>query len=179
MLTTQLAKKYARAIFEVAVDEQKLSQFETQLAEVSAAIAGHAELLAFVNNPQIKAEAKKEIFEKLFKDSIDGYVYNFLMLLIDKHRESLLGSIAREYTVLANEAQGILEAKVTVASELSDGQKAKLIEKLQLTTGKKVVVEMKIDQSILGGMIVQIGDKRLDGSITRRMQELKTQLLAN
>lgn len=179
MLTTQLSQKYAKAIFEVAVDEHKLSEFGAELSQVSEVVSSHADLEAFINNPQVKAEAKKEVFEKLFKEDVSPMVYNFFMLLIDKRRESLLKEIASEYKALANAAQGIVEAEVTVAHELSKAQEDKLVEKLQITTGKTVVIETKIDKSILGGIVVRIGDKLIDGSVIRQMQALKTQLLAN
>lgn len=179
MLTTQLSQKYAKAIFALAVEEKKLSEFGAELSEVSEVVSGHAELAAFVRNPQIKAAAKRALFAKLFKEEVSPLVYNFFMLLIDKRRESLLREIAGEYKKLANAAQGIIEAEVTVANALSKMQEEKLVEKLQLTTGKTVVIETRIDKSILGGVIVKIGDKLIDGSVMRQMQSLKTQLLAN
>lgn len=179
MLTTQLSQKYAKAIFEVAVEENKIAEFGAELSAVGEAVEGHQELKLFISNPQVKAEAKKEVFGKLFKEEVSPLVYNFFMLLIDKRREALLKEISLAYKALANEAQGVVEAKVTVASALSPEQKEKLVKKLEVTTGKKVVIETKIDQSILGGVIVRIGDKLIDGSVVRQMQALKAQLLAN
>lgn len=179
MLTAQLSQKYAKAVFALAVEENKLTEFGAQLAEASQVIANHAELAAFIKNPQVKAEAKRNVFARLFQEGVSPMIYNFFMLLIDKHRESLLGEIAGEYKKLANAAQGIVEAKVTVAEKLSEAQRAKLVKKLQETTGKTVVIETKIDKSIIGGVVVRIGDKLIDGSVMRQMQSLKTQLLAN
>lgn len=179
MLRSQLSGKYAKAIFEVAVEENKLNEFGAQLAKVNQAIASHADLAGFFNNYQIKAEAKKEVIVKLFKDELSKSVYNFFMLLIDKRRESLLRGIVSEYKKLANAAQNIVEAKVTVASALSQQQEEQLIKKLETTLGKTVIVETKIDKSILGGVVLRIGDKLIDGSITRQMQVLEAQLLTN
>lgn len=179
MLSAQLAKKYARAIFELASEENKLGEYGDELKMVAETVAGHEALKAFIGNPQVKSEAKKEILSKLFQEDTTKRIFHFLMLLVDKRRESLIGEIAKEYKALSNEAQNVVEAKITVASALSEAQEKRLIEKLEKTMGKTVVVEKKIDRSILGGVVVRIGDKLIDGSVTRRVKALKTQLLSN
>lgn len=179
MLATQLAGKYAKAIFALAVEENKLNEFGQQLAAINGVVASHADLAGFFNNYQIKAEAKKEVMRKIFEGELSKNVYNFLMLLIDKRRESLLAAIVSEYKKLANAAQNIVEAKVTVARMLSKEQEAQLMKKLETVLGKTVIMETKIDQSILGGVVVRIGDKLIDGSVVRQMQVLETQLLTN
>ena len=179
MLTAQLAKRYAKALFEVALEEKKLDAFGVQLTELHEAIAGHPEMERFINNPRIKKEAKKELVQKLFEKQLSPFVYNFLRLLIDKRRESILRSVLAEYKKLANEAQNIVPAEVTVARPLAKEQEAQLLEKLERITGKDVVIETKIDQSIIGGVIVQIGDKLIDGSVTSQLRSLQKQLLAN
>lgn len=179
MLNIRLAQKYARAIFEVAAEEGQLREFGAQLAEVNKVITSQPDLQAFISNPQVQTEAKKEVIDKLFKEDLTGFVYNFIMLLIDKRRETLLKEIVAAYQKMANQAQNIVEAKVTVASALTKAQEARLIQKLQETTGKTVVVDTTVDKGILGGVIVRIGDKLIDGSVMRQMQALKAQLMAN
>ncbi|WP_110954212.1 F0F1 ATP synthase subunit delta [Anaerosinus massiliensis] len=179
MLTTQLAMKYARALYEVALEENQLKEFGQQLADATDVVYGQADLTDFINHPRIKPEAKKEVVAKLFEGKLAKVVYNFFMLLIDKRRESLLKQILHAYTALANAAQNIVEAEVTVARKLSVEQESQLTKKLSETTGKTVVIKTKIDQSILGGVVVKIGDKLIDGSVVRRMQVLKAQLLTN
>lgn len=179
MLNLQLANKYAKAIFEVAQDDGKINEYGTELKTVASEIDAHKELSSFLVNPQIQPKAKKDLCAKLFQEEISISVYNFLMLLIDKRREVLLQEIVREYQTLSNAAQNIIHAEVTVASALNEKQQAKLIEKLEESTGKKVVVRTKIDQSIIGGVVVQIGDRLIDGSIVRQMQSLQKQLMAN
>jgi len=97
MLNVQLANKYAVAIFELAKEENQLEAYGDQLAEVSQTIAGQADLKAFINNPQVQPQAKKELLSKLFKEGLASSVYNFIMLLIDKRRESILEEIAGRY----------------------------------------------------------------------------------
>lgn len=102
-----------------------------------------------------------------------------MMLLIDKRRIALLEAIEADYERLSNRARGIVIADIVTARPMSEAQSAKLKAKLETVTGKSVRVRPHIDESILGGVIVKIGDKRIDGSVTGRMQTLKAELLAN
>ncbi len=179
MLTNQLAIRYAKAIYEIAVENAVLKEIGAQLNSVQETIASQEDLADFMYHPHIKPEAKKEVLEKIFKGQLADEVYKFLMLLVDKRREGLLKQIAAEYEVLANVEQNILEADVVVARPLSQEQEAKLVKKFSDTTGKRVVIKTKIDSSILGGVIVKIGDKLIDGSVIRQMQVLKRNLLIN
>lgn len=179
MLTNQLAIRYARAIYEIAKETAALKEFGAQINLIKETIAGQEDLADFMYHPHIKPEAKKEVLEKIFKGQLADEVYKFLMLLVDKRREGLLKQIAAEYEVLANIEQNVLEAEVVVARPLSKEQEAKLIKKLSDTTKKTVVIQTKIDASILGGVIVKIGDKLIDGSVLRQMQVLKRNLLTN
>ena len=179
MLTNQLAIRYAKAIYEIAVENSVLKEIGAQLDSVQETIASQEDLADFMYHPHIKPEAKKEVLEKIFKGQLADEVYKFLMLLVDKRREGLLKQIAAEYEVLANVEQNILEADVVVARPLSQEQEARLVKKLSDTTGKRVVIKTKIDASILGGVIVKIGDKLIDGSVIRQMQVLKRNLLIN
>ena len=132
-----------------------------------------------MNNPQVQPQAKRDLFSKLFKEDLASTVYNFIMLLIDKRRESLLEAIVERYQALSNDARNIIEAEVTVAAALSQGQQEQLVAKLEQVTGKTVLVSTHIDKSILGGIVVKLGDKLIDGSVIRRMQSLQKQLMAN
>ena len=179
MLNVQLANKYAVAIFELAKEENQLEAYGDQLAEVSQTIAGQADLKAFINNPQVQPQAKKELLSKLFKEGLASSVYNFIMLLIDKRRESILEEIAGRYQALSDAARNIVKAEITVAVALSEAQQASLVAKLEKVTGKTVFVSTHIDKSILGGVIVKMGDKLIDGSVYSQMQSLQKQLMAN
>lgn len=179
MLNLQLAKKYSKAIFEIAQDEHKLEEYGKELSDVSSVVFAQPDLRGFVTNPQIQPKAKKEIFTKLFAGELSPDVFNFMMLLIDKRRIALLEAIEADYERLSNKARGIVIADVITARPMSEAQSDKLKAKLETVTGKSVRVRPHIDESILGGVIVKIGDKRIDGSVTGRMQTLKAELLAN
>lgn len=179
MLSNELANKYAKAVFELAVEEEKLQEVENDLKFIVQTISLQQDLSDFIYHPHVKLEAKKEIFTKIFIAEIGDLTNKFMSLLFDKKREMLLPQIVGEFEVLANEAQNIIKAQVIVATALNVEQRTALINKLSMATGKTVVAEYKIDTGILGGVIVKIGDKLIDGSVIRQLETLKTQLLAD
>lgn len=177
MLTSQLASRYAQAIYELAAEKQALDAVEEQLILIEQTISSVPELGTLLYHPQVPVEAKKDTIVKVFGADLTEYVRNFLLLLIDKRRETALPGIIKEYRVLANQARNITEAEVTTAMPLADGERQALAAKLSAVTGKKVILNTNIDQSILGGVIVKIGDKLIDGSVTRQLKALQAALL--
>lgn len=179
MLNIQLARKYGMAIFEIAQEEKKLEQYGTELKEVSQEIFAHAELKGFLTNPQIQPQDKKTVLLELLQADISPLVMKFLLLLVDKRRIGLLEAISDCFQDLSNKAQGIVIADVTTAYELKEALQARLSSKLESVTGKKVKLRTHRDEAIIGGVVVKIGDTRIDGSVTGRLQALKAELMAS
>lgn len=178
-MNLQLAKKYSRAIFDVAQEDGCLEKYGAELAAVSQTLLGHSGLQAYMANPQIQPQAKKDVIKKIFAEDLSPMVCNFLYLLVDKHREVLLIEIERAYQQLSNKARGVIVADVTVAKSIGKNQQDKLLAKLAELTGKEVKLRTHTDERIIGGVVIKIGDKRIDGSVTGRMAALQKQLLAN
>ena len=179
MLNIQLARKYGTAIFEIANEDNKLEEYGRELADVSQALFAQAELKDFLTNPQIQPEDKKQVLLRLLKDQVSPMMMNFLLLLVDKRRIVLLEAINDCYQELSNMAQGIIVADVTTAYELKAELRSRLSSKLESVTGKKVQLRTHQDQSIIGGVVVKIGDTRIDGSVIGRLQALKAELMAS
>ncbi|MGM9540356.1 ATP synthase F1 subunit delta [Anaerovibrio sp.] len=179
MLNIQLARKYGMAIFEIAQDEKQLEKYGKELSEVSQAVFSQAELKDFLTNPQIQPQDKKDVLLKLLKTEVSPLMMNFLLLLVDKRRMGLLEAINDCYQELSNKAQGIIIADVTTAYDLKAELQARLSSRLEDITGKKVSLRTHNDKSIIGGIVVKIGDTRIDGSVTGRLQALKAELMAS
>ncbi len=179
MLNLQLAHKYAMAIFEIAKEENKLDEYGEELSLAGQVVAEHPELRAFLGNPKVQREDKKDVLSKLLKDDLSKMTYNFIMLLVDKRRDNLIEAISHEYMLLSNKEQGIVIADVTEAFPMTGSQEERLKQKLEEITEKTVKLRHHIDERIIGGVIVQMGDKRIDGSVAGQMQSLKKQLLAS
>jgi len=177
MLANQLAAKYAQAIYELAAEQSMLEQVEMELKLVESTIDKYSDLSILIYHPRVLPQAKKETLSKIFSSDVADIVLKFLMILVDKRRETVLPAIIREYVKLANEARNTVEAEVTVAMPLDINQQIALVNKLGLVTGKTIVLKTQIDKTIIGGVIVKIGDKLFDGSVVRQLQMLKRTLL--
>ena len=176
MLFSQLANKYARAIFELAVDLDSLDSFYNDLALVRNQLFNIPQAVSFFNNPTVPHSAKKVLLSKAFKDVISEYVFNFLLLLTDKNRIGIFPYIFDIFTKLKFDAQGIIIADVFTAFPLSSALEAKLVDKLASISRKKIFIRKHLDSSLLAGIVVQIGDIRIDGSAAGKLQALKSSL---
>lgn len=177
MIASQLALRYAEALYELAAEKQALDSVEQELKLVEETLTGSEEFATLLNHPQVPVDAKKDTVLKVFGQELSEYVRNFLLLLIDKRRESALLSIIREYRSLANQARNIAEAEVTSAMPLAEAEQKALIAKLSAVTGKNIVLKAHVDERIIGGVIVKMGDKLIDGSVARQLKALEAALL--
>ena len=179
MLNLQLATKYSRAMFLLAQEDGKLNEYGQELRSLSSDFEETPELKAYLESPMIPRQAKQEAVEKIFQGDLSPMVMNFLRFLLDKQRVSLLKEIVQQYEDFSNEAQGILVADVTTARSISDGLGQKLTEKLGTLTGKTIKLRKHLDEKLIGGVVVRMGDRLIDGSLKSRMKALEAQLLAD
>ncbi len=179
MLNIQLASKYATAIFEIAREEKNLDGYGKDLAKVRDDIFSIPEAVKFFQNPLVPNQAKKDLLTRAVGKEVSATAMNFLMLLVDKKRIGVFNEIFDIFTSLKNKEQGVLIADVTSAFPLSKKQQDALIKKLTTLTGRKIQVRTHKDTSILGGLILKIGDKRIDGSAAGRLRALQNSLSVN
>ena len=177
MLNIQLASKYATAIFEIARDEKNLDGYAKDLGTVRNDVFAIPEAVKFFQNPLVPQVAKKNLLTRAVGKEVSATVMNFLMLLVDKKRIGVFNEIFDIFSSLKNKAQGILIADVTSAFPLTKKQQDALIKKLSSLTGKKIQVRPHKDESIIGGLILKIGDKRIDGSVAGRLRALRSSML--
>ena len=178
MLNIQLAAKYATAIFEIARDENNLDGYAKDLGTVREDVFAIPEAVKFFQNPLVPHKAKKDLLTRAVGKEVSATVMNFLMLLVDKKRIGVFNEIHDIFTSLKNKAQGILIADVTCAFPLSKKQQDQLTRKLGTLTGRKVQIRPHKDTTIIGGLILKIGDKRIDGSVAGRLRGLRASMLA-
>lgn len=177
MSTEIVADKYSSAMLELAQEQGNLVDVETDLLYVDSVFKEQGELTQFLNNPIITTEAKISLVGKIFSGAIQKTVLNFLYVMIKRGRYRFIEAAIRSFIKKSREARGILEATVTVAEPISDALLGQVSTKLQTMTGKEVIVSVHQDPSIMGGIIIQIGDKRIDGSVARRLEDLEKSLL--
>ncbi|AOT70074.1 F0F1 ATP synthase subunit delta [Geosporobacter ferrireducens] len=170
------ARTYAQALFEVALEANRIDDFEKELNFVVKTFEQHPDFYEIFKTPQISNEEKKHIIENVFKGRLIDEVMNFLKILLDKRRTGILEYIAKEYHKLANAHNNVVEAVAVTTLLLKDEEKAKLVAKLTAVTGKRVQLKNQIDPAIIGGMLVRIGDQVIDGTIQNRLNKLQEDL---
>lgn len=177
MNTDIVAAKYSEAIFSLACEQHILKEMDTDLSYVRDTLNEHTELRAYLNQPIIGIEQKLAVLEKIFSNAIGKMALQFLYVMVNRGRESYIVPAITGYIAKSRESRNITEAFVRVAAPLDDVAKEKLLKKLETLTGKQVILEVAIDESILGGMVIRIGDKVIDASVARNLKELEKSLL--
>jgi F-type H+-transporting ATPase subunit delta len=166
---------YADALFEAASEERRLEPVREQLAQVVAAEAEVPELRELLRNPQLDPQARTAALEEVFADS-DELLRNFLLVLADKGRAGQLEEIGREFERLVAEHEGIVNAELTTAVELSDDEASKLLRQIEEASGQKVEASRTVDPDLIGGIVLQVGSHRLDASVRGRLERLRREL---
>lgn len=170
-----VAKRYAKALFEVALEKKLLDVVEKDLTVVVEALSTNRELIDWLNHPMTDATMKKKMFASVFAQ-LNEITRNLLFLLADRHRELILSEVHAIYKRLVNEEKGIAEAIVITAFPLSDEDKQQLVARFQPIVGKELQLVEKVDSDILGGVIVQVGDRLYDGSLRTSLSRFQERL---
>lgn len=176
MLDSTIAKKYATGLYSLAKGKGMLTDFEAQLVTIKKDLTGVEGFDKAYMHPLVPDDAKKRIIKQAYEGEIDENLLSFLQLLVDKKREPYILQIIDEYIELVDVSRNMVRAEVTTAVQVSDGQLAKLTENLERFTGKSVRVALKVDERIMGGLVVRIGDKIIDNSIRSRLTRVSSRL---
>ncbi|TGE33940.1 ATP synthase F1 subunit delta [Desulfosporosinus sp. Sb-LF] len=175
MINGSLARRYSQALFEIAA-ESSLDSIDSDLRELTMLVEGNAEVKKALLHPHISLSVKKSIMDKLMGEEFSATTRSFLHLLIDRKRESLLPSIQHEFTRLADEARQVVEAKVASAVALSESQLADLKKAIGHMTGKDVRIISEVRAELIGGVLIQVGDRVMDGTIAHALNRMRENL---
>ena len=172
MIKSQVGRRYSKAIFDIAEEKNQVKEIYELLNSAMVLYRTDKEFKNFIRNPLINNEEKKLVLNEIFgKDNRDNL--NILLYILDKGRINCIKYIVAEYLKIYYRKNRILDVRATFTKELTEEQKKKLIDKLSQKTGKEINLEIKIDKNILGGGIIRIGDKIIDGSIRRELDNWK------
>ena len=169
------AKRYAQAVFEIALERKELDRWQSDLRKI-ASLGEEAIVVAFLESPKFHFDDKARLLSKWLGD-INPLALNLVYLLVARGRLGMVGDIAGEYQRLLDNYRGIEPAEVTTAIPLGDEDKLRLGERLSAIVGKKVVLKSEVDSSLIGGIIARIGGKLLDGSTRSKLEALKGELV--
>lgn len=170
-----LARVYAEALFEAAKKAGKLDSIREQLDAVVDAIDGTHDLQVFFFSPYFSTAEKKEGIGKLVSGA-EPEVLNFLELLVEKHRMPVIFRIRRIYDAMWAEENKLLDVAVTSAVELDESIVKEIGEAIEKRTGRRVKLESRVDDHILGGIVLRVGNMVLDASIRNRLDKLRKEV---
>lgn len=170
-----VARRYAKAIFDIAVERKLTDQIEQELAFVDETLTTSAELREWLSFQAIDVSKKKELLTSLFQQ-LSEPVQNLLFLLTDRHRTDEVSGIVSCYQLLNDELKGMVEATITSAFPLSEKDEQQLVETFQYITNKKIRVVKQVDSDLLGGVVVRIGDRVYDGSLQNKLARFQKEL---
>jgi F-type H+-transporting ATPase subunit delta len=173
MADTAAARRYAQAAFGIARDRNEVSRWRTELGDV-ATVLSESQLAPMFADPAVPTEEKFRVLERVL--DVSPLVMNLAKLLVQKGRAADARAVAEAFNRLADEYEGIAHAEVTTAVPLGGEQVRAIEDRLSAQLGKKVIASTRVDPGIIGGAIVRVGDRLVDGSIRTRLKLLRREL---
>jgi F-type H+-transporting ATPase subunit delta len=173
-VSTAAARRYARAVFDLATDEGKVEEWGTRIAKV-AGVLSNPQVAAVLTNPTIPGALRMKVVSDA-PHEFDPEATNLARLLIESNRVNEIRAIADAYENLADEAAGRVRATVTTAVELAPEERDRVSNELSKRLGKEVRMTVVVDERILGGLKLQYGDHLIDASVATKLQQLRRRL---
>jgi F-type H+-transporting ATPase subunit delta len=171
------ARRYAEAAFEVAVRDDSVEAWRSAL-DAAASIASDETVGHMLANPAVALETRTAMADDIFGKVALRPVLNLIGLMIRRGRIHELPKVAGEFRRLDNARQGITVATATSAAPLSEDEVRALTERLEQSTDGRVELDVRVDPSLLGGLVVRVGDRMIDGSVRGRLERLRNQLVS-
>ena len=168
------ARRYARAVFELALEKMELDRWQADFQKISLA-AGEASFQAFLESPKIKFEDKTALLDRVL-DGISPLAMNLMKLLISRKRVGMIKEIAGEFSRLVDISRGVQRADIVTAVPLDNETRKNLSDTLGKLAGAKIELKERVEPAILGGVIARLDGKLLDGSARTRLEALKREL---
>ncbi|MEI6259052.1 MAG: ATP synthase F1 subunit delta [Deltaproteobacteria bacterium] len=177
MKNQSIARRYAKALLMIGKADGKADKYKDELNQFSGLIAREVVLERVINNPLYNAAERKRVLADLVvKLNLSKVMASFLKLLFDKGRFVFLGAVNEFYQKLADDLKGVARASLVSANELSSEAVEKIRKALSKKTGKDIVLDIKTDPALIGGVITKIGDLVLDGSIKTQLLNMRESL---
>jgi F-type H+-transporting ATPase subunit delta len=173
-----IAKNYAETLFDLALKHDGLESFADGVDTVVGLLDQNPSFKLFLETPRIADKERKAVLRKVFGEVLPKPLLNFLLVTVDKRRQRLLGSIAEAFHALLDEHLGRTHVTVTVARALDPAVVEELSGRLSSLLGRKAIPHLRVKPAILGGVHLKTGDTVYDGTLRRRMKQLKRQLVS-
>jgi ATP synthase F1 delta subunit len=171
----EIARVYARSLFEVATEQDKLDVVRDELGQFADALGDSRDLQTFLFSPYFSTEEKEDGLARAVTDA-DETIVNFLAVLLENHRMPVIFRIRREYDRLWEEANKLLPVQITSAVELDPSVAQRIGDEIGRQTGRTVELTSSVDPDVIGGIVVRVGNSILDASIRTRLENLRKQV---
>jgi F-type H+-transporting ATPase subunit delta len=176
MKNRSVARRYARALYEEAAAQQQVDAVDADIDALRDALDASRDLVLFFESPVLSREKKEAVVKSLFQDNFTTLTYDFLQLLVAKQREGAMTEVVQAYRDLRDEQEGVTEARARTAHPLDDAEQQQLARALERISGKQVRLHVEQDASLLGGIVVRLGDTVYDGSVRHQLASLREHL---
>lgn len=171
-----LAHVYATALLELAFSRGVHAEVLAELNEFGSILAGEPLFASFLNTPKVREEAKQDVIRKVFGEVLSDLTLHFLLVTIEKKRQFYFPQILAAYQAGYHERLGELVVDVKSAAALTDKQRERLRALLAKKHQQEIILREKVDEGLLGGLVIQVGDSRVDGSLRTRLQAIGSRL---
>lgn len=175
-----IARNYAETLLELARrsgGDQAIDAYGSALDEVGELLRREPRVRDFLETPRVTTDERKRAVRAAFEGRVPEPFLRFLLVVIEKRRQALLGRIATEYSALVDELRGRVRAQVTMAREAEPALRQEVVAALQKRLDRTVVATFDVDPALLGGVVVRVGDQLYDGSLRRRITGLRRRML--
>lgn len=172
-----VSERYAQALLELVSDNLSKEDILKELLDITESVIGSGDLNKVMTSPVISDDEKKNVISKLFENTTNKVILNFLKLLIDKNRFSMLESITKEYKNEINRLNNLLSINVTSAIDLTEDEKSAIKDKLSNILNKNIELEWATNPDIIAGLVFEVGDNIIDNSLRHKLQDLSRNIM--
>ncbi len=178
-MISKAARRYASAYLQTVLELDKLEDAKKDMELIHSVIANSRDLQLFLKSPIVRSDKKMSALTEIFESQVGDEAMHLITLLVKKKREALLQPISKGVLNLYNIEKNIIEVDVKTAYNLTKNQEKTLLQSLEKRTGKNVKMDLRVDASILGGVVIKIDDTVIDDSVKHKISQLKNQFAAN
>lgn len=178
MQSSTISRNYAETLLTLARKANDTTGWGSMLAQLAAAMQTDKTLRMFLHSPRVAVTTKTDVLSKALGDRVPAIFLRYLQHIVMNRRESMIPEISAEYTTMLDKAEGRVFARVTLAREASQAEQDAIAKQLSANLGKDVVPVVVVDPSILGGIVVRMGDTVMDGSVSRKLALLRRRMIA-
>jgi|ERR1019366_311680 F-type H+-transporting ATPase subunit delta len=179
MQGTRVASRYAKAFIDLTTEQGVLEQAYKDMKLIVEVCESNSDFVVFLKSPIVKTDKKQSVLKEIFKGKLNKVTDAYIQLITDKKREIYLAEIASEFINQYKEKKKILTAIITTANGIDDIIRKQVMDIVKGTGNSEVVLQEKINKNIIGGFIIRVGDKQVDASISRKLNNLRRSFSEN